>query len=209
MSYEETVQELSSYIGQELNLTAKKEDRIRFGIEILISTVISLSFSLILAWLLGIFKPVVFILFTSAILKVVSGGIHLKSVWECASFGAVIINLLGLISLEIKEVVYDHWLLVLVVSSLYIISSLLLWSPAEVAEKPIKDKRHRRKLRLISLVLAILLLTMVFLSFYLYQDRFVLVNVSIILGLLFQAVTINPLAYKLLDFYYQIKAELI
>jgi accessory gene regulator B len=205
MAYKKVVQTLSGYIAEELNLTEKKRDKIRFGIELLISTFSSVFTTLFLAWLLGNFKPVLFILFSSAMLKQVSGGIHLKTVWECTLFSALFCNLLGLVAISFEGFIYNYWLIFLVISVLYIIISLLLWSPAEVEEKPIKSEEKRRNLKLISILISSFILILVAILAYFYQERFILINTSIILGLLLQTSTINPFAYKLRDFYYQFR----
>jgi accessory gene regulator B len=209
MVYEKTVNKLNNYIVQELDLTAKEQGRIKFGIELLISIIMSLSTTLIVAKLLGIFNSVAFVLLAGAILRQSSGGIHFKTPWECAFFTAFFFNLIGYISFWAKESLFNNWILFLVLSSLYIIMSLLLWSPADVPEKPIKDQRQRRRLKLISLILAISLLILVALSFYFYQNSFALINISLILGLLLQVSAINPWAYKLCKLYYQVRMKLI
>ncbi|ADL13431.1 accessory gene regulator ArgB-like protein [Acetohalobium arabaticum] len=205
MSYKQAIQTLSSYIAEELNLPDKKQDRIRFGLELLVSTLMSLSTSLILAKLLGIFNSVLFILFASAVLKSVSGGIHLKTPWECALFGALFFNILGLTAVVMKTSIYNNWVLFLIISSLYIFISLLLWSPADVEEKPIKGDKKRKTLKMISVILSSILLVLVAVSFFVYEEQFALFNISVILGLLFQSSTISPAAYKLLEFYYQVR----
>ncbi|OCL28096.1 hypothetical protein U472_02565 [Orenia metallireducens] len=209
MIYDTTVNKINNYIVQELDLTAKEQGRIKFGIELLISTIMSLGTTLIVAKLLGILNSVIFISLAGVLLKQVSGGIHFKTPWECAFFTAFFFNLLGYISFWAKESVFNNWVLFLVLSSLYIIISLFLWSPADVPEKPIKDQRQRRRLKLISLILAIFLLILVALLFYIYKGCFALINVSLILGLLFQVSSINPLAYKLCNLYYRVKVKFV
>jgi accessory gene regulator B len=207
MNYDKLVQSISSYIAQELNLTASKQDRIRFGLELLISALISLAVALLVAWLLGVFKPVIIILATVSLLKLSSGGVHLKTIWECAVWGGLLVNLLGLFSLAIKPVVLNNWLVFFTAVSIYSLSSLLLWSPAAADKKPLEDSNHNKKLKLVSLSLTGTLLALIFTLFYLYQERFILINTSIMLGVLFQTSAINPVAYKARDLYYKIKPK--
>lgn len=203
--YVKLIQGVSGYIAKELKLNETDKDKIRFGMEILVSTCLSLFCSLLLARLLGISYSVIFVLLAGAILKQFSGGIHLKTIWECAFFTAIFSNLLGLISLWAEELIYNNWIIFLIISYMYIFVSLYLWSPAEVAENPIKNEKQRRSLRRISLVVVSSLLVLTTFLFCFYKDKCTLFNISITLGLLLQTSTINPLAYYLDDLYYQIK----
>lgn len=208
MLYEKMIQTITGYIAAEMNLGSEKKDRIRFGLEILISTLISIIVSLGLAKILGLFNVVLIILLANGLMKLVGGGVHLKSVGECALFSALSLNIMAYLIIQLQELLYSKWPLFLFISAVYILISLVIWSPADVEEKPIKKERKRNFLKLLSLIISSLLLIIVWLSFYFFQARFIITNISIIFGMLFQSFTINPIAYKLLDVYYQTKSKL-
>lgn len=209
MNYENTVKLVSEYLARELKLTNIEKDRIRFGFELFISTIINLSFSFILAWILGIFQAVVFVLISGSILKMLAGGVHFKTIWECGIFTAIITNLLGLISTRYHLVFYNNWPLLLLISSFYIISSLYLWSPADIPQRPITDKRETRFFKAASILVSLIILITVSLLFYFWQERFAIVAASLISGMLFQVFNISPLAYRLQRYYYQNKNKKI
>lgn len=208
MLYENIIHSITNYIADEIGADSKKKDRIRFGLEILISTFLSVVLSLGLAKILGLFKIVVVILLVNGLMKLIAGGIHLKTVGECALFSALVLNFMAYLVISLQKLIYNVWPLFLVISAFYIFISLLLWSPAEVEEKPIKGERKRKTLRIWSIIVSALLLTEVGLSFYFFKDKFIIFNLSIIFGILFQVFTISPFAYKIIDIYYRIKSNL-
>ncbi len=205
MNYEKTVKLVSEYLARELKLGDREKDRIRFGFELLISTVISLSVSLILGGLLGILKAVIFVLIAGSVLKILAGGIHFETIWECGIFTGIITNLLGLISTEYHNIIYNNWRLFLLISSFYIIVSLLLWSPADVPQRPIADNSEIRFFKTFSILVSLIILVTVSSLFYFYKDRFAIESTGLVSGMLFQVFAINPLAYRLQKYYYQIK----
>lgn len=205
MLYHKVVQGVSGYIARELNLSDKEKDRIRFALEVLISTLMSLALSLVLALILGIIKAVFFVIIAGAALKASAGGIHLKSPLECAVSTALVTSVLGLIATRYSQVLYKNGVWIVLISFLYILFSLLLWSPADVPEKPIKEIRKRQQLKKISILISFAFILLVGFLFLLGASRYSVVIFSILGGLLFQSFTISPAAYRLHNLYYNLK----
>ncbi len=207
--YQKIVENLSKYITNELKIPSTKKDILRFGIEIFLSTSITLFLSIFPAFILGTAKPVIIILLAGASLKILTGGIHLKSPWECAVFTSISVNLLGLVSYNYYKIIYNHWLIFVVVSFIYIFISLLLWSPADVPEKPITKKKKIKFFKITSIVFTSIIFFVVILLFYFKGPVFGILCTGLLLGLLFQSLTINPLFYKLRENYYYIKNHIV
>ncbi len=204
MNYEKVIHDLSNYIAGELNLSNKDQDRIRFGLEIVISQFISFFSALILAYILGIIKYVLIVLFISGVMKVVAGGIHFKTVLECAFFTTFLTNLFGLIAYWIN-ISFSYTWIAFFISIVIIILSLLVWSPAEVENKPLKDDKKRRKFKFLSIIMASFFLILLFILLKINQFEFNILNASILSGLFLHTFSINPLTYKLTSFYYKLK----
>jgi accessory gene regulator B len=209
MVYEKTIRFLTGYIAGELNLTGSRKDRVRYGLEVLISALISLVITLAIAHFLGIFYSAFFILISGAILKTFSGGTHLKTFFECSFFTALIINCLALLNLSLSEIIFNVWPYYLICTTFFTLFSLFLYSPADVPEKPIRDPLQKQRLRLISILITMILIISVTLLFLLYQQRYLILNTSIITGLFFQSLIITPLAYRLIKSYYIIKIRIL
>src|SRR5690554_6480197 len=130
MIYNRIIQGLSGYIAQELKLSDKKKDYIRYSLEVLISSLISLIISLGLAYVLNIFWSVFLVIIAAAVLKSAAGGVHLKSPWECAVSTAMFTNIMGYLSIQFSLFLFKHYPLFIFVTVIYIMTSLYFWSPA-------------------------------------------------------------------------------
>jgi len=203
--YKSLIQNLSGYIARELKLSDKKKAYIRYALEVLISSLISLIISLGLAYVLNIFWSVFWVIIVAAIMKSAAGGVHLKSPWECAVSTALFTNIMGYLSIQFSYFLFRYYPFFLVVSLFYIMISLYFWSPADVPEKPIKEKSKQRQLKRISFFIAIIFAIIVLLVFLLGGREFAIIGISILFGLIFQAFAISPAAYKIQKFYYIIK----
>ncbi len=208
MIYKKSISMMSNYIARELNLTNKEKDRIRFGLEIVISTLTSFLTTMFFAYLFDITGLVFLILTFSAVMKMVGGGIHLKTVWECAVFSALLYNLMGLIAKGLIPTISNHIFLSTSITSTFVLISLYLWSPAEVSNKPITEAK-KSKLKKISLGLGFFFIVVVTILFFVFSDKFSILGIGIIAGLVFHALNINPLAFFITNTYYNFKNHLI
>ncbi len=197
--YKKTVLFISNYISQELQLNDIKTDRIRFGIELLISAMISLFTTLILALFLNIIKPVFIILLIGAWIKSFAGGIHLKKVYQCALFTALTANGLGLILKYNVNLFRVHFWTLLIISFLYIIMSLILWAPMETKMKPFNNLDRKVQFKIISFISVLSIYTFIIINTSYLGFNLIIINCALILGMLLNALTINPLLYKLVE----------
>lgn len=201
--YEKAVHIISDYLARELGMAERDRDRVRFGLEMLISTLISLTSSLVLAMVLGLLKPVIFVLISGAVLKMLAGGVHFNTVWECAFTTSIFTNFLAFLASRSGGVIYSNWQVYFVISALYILLSLLIWAPSDVPQKPITERREIRLFKITSIIVAMVILGISYLLIYLFDTRFIIISAALILGLIFQAFAINPLAYRLQGYYYK------
>ncbi len=205
--YQKIVKTITEYLAEELDISPKKKDRIRFGLEIFLSTVITLIFSLLPAFFFNTAKAVIIILLAGGFLKLLTGGIHMKGPWECAVFTSIFVNIFGLITTNYYNLFYRYWPIFILISYIYLFISLFLWSPADVPEKPITDERKIKLFKTTSIIFSLLLLTLASFLFYFTGSDFAIICTGIILGLDFQALTISPLFYKIQNYYYVLKND--
>ncbi len=201
--YNKLVYILTNYISAELDLDDVTKDKVRFGIEVILSSMITLFLTLIIAVFIGIVIPVSIILFIGALLKVFTGGIHFRTISECSIFTAITVNGLGLLVKSGHSFIYSHLHIFLIVTFLFIMLSLIFWSPAESENRPINSDIKKKRLKYISILLVILAYIFIMLNTYILEYKLTLINSSLIFGILLNAITINPLIERLLFIYYK------
>jgi hypothetical protein len=71
--------------------------------------------------------------------------------------------------------------------------------------------KHNKKIKfkIISILVACFWIIITVILFQIYQDKFLILNSSIIAALLLLTFSLNPLAYIINDFYYSLKNRLI
>ncbi len=201
--YKKLVYILTNYISAELDLDEVTKDKVRFGIEVIISSMITLFLTLIIAVYIDIVIPVSIILIIGALLKVFTGGIHFKTIYECSIFTAITVNGLGLLVKNGHSFIGKHIHTFIIATFLYIILSLIFWSPVESDNRPINSYIKKKRLKYISILLVIVTYIFILLNAYILEYKLILINSSLIFGLLLNAITINPLIKRLLLIYYK------
>ncbi|MFW5998767.1 MAG: accessory gene regulator ArgB-like protein [Halanaerobiaceae bacterium] len=207
MSYDNLIKNISNYISQELGLSDVKQDKIRFGLEIVVSQLISLSAVMCISYVLGILNYVIIILLVTATLRITGGGIHFKTVYECTFFTSIftIVSAYLAVNLSNSNLLNRPYFLVII--SVFIILFLYLWSPAKVENKPFKDECSRKKYKFISTLIGVFWLIFILTSYILFQQRYYILISSTISGLLLQLFSISPLAYIFNNRYYHLKEK--
>ncbi|MGG1659462.1 accessory gene regulator ArgB-like protein [Brevibacillus sp. NRS-1366] len=116
----------------------------KFSLIMIISTLVTLTTSLFLAFLFGVLFETITVLFTFALLRFFSGGFHFKSAELCITatvLGSVILPL-------ISKYTHFSWLLTIISILL-----LLLFSPRGKNQSRIFEKKHFPLLKIISIVI--------------------------------------------------------
>lgn len=181
---------LSNVITRELNFDNVKRAKISYGLETIIGAIIkSVGFPVIF-FLFGVLKQSLIALFTVAILRYVSGGMHLKTFIGCFMVSTAVLVSIGMLSKVL--VINDYLYYILNIVSLVII---ILRSPVDPPEKPIKTKQKRYVMKLISIFILLLL---IYISRTIEND----VKNSILLAIYIQALTLtgwDKTIYKYID----------
>lgn len=193
-----TVNNLSNFLIKKANLDKNKKDKIRFGLEIIISSLISLITILVISLISGLTNIVIFVMISSTILKLIAGGIHFKTIGECALISALFYNITAFIAKYSTQLLLEQRKIFFLAASIFILSSLYFRSPAPVENKPAKTPEERKKLKLFSLTIAI-----IFLIISYFQQNYI--GTGLLMGLILHSFTIIPPAYYLHDKYYSIK----
>ena len=129
---------IAKYIAEEAELSPDRVDSVRYGLEIILGTMIKAAVLLTLACLLGTLPQVIIALVCGSLLRLVSGGAHCTSYLRCLSFGLVVYLSAGMIALNLEKILAPGQLaMILWPCFLSMVLCACLWAPAEVPYRTI------------------------------------------------------------------------
>ncbi len=184
-----------NYIKKNLDIDKRQEAILRYSIELIISGAFSLGLALFVALFLGVFPNVFIIMITSAVFRTFSGGAHSSTMFGCAIYGTVIMNIFGLIT---KHTNPTKSFLGIILMTIFIFS---LWSfyknaPADTPGKPITTKVKREKLRRLSFFTLFIWCIVCLLWYTGLVKNYTIIYASA-LGLLWQSFSLTHWGYAL------------
>ncbi|MDH7576871.1 MAG: accessory gene regulator B family protein [Bacillota bacterium] len=190
------------------NLPEAKIPVLTYGLEVVLSTLLSLAVLLLGGLLAGTPILVLTAAFTGAALRAVAGGVHASGPYFCAFFGGVVFTLIGLAAREAGIAVSLRLLLLIVALTGFAgFSMVSLYAPAGCARRPFTGKEEflkKRRARYVVLSWTLLAgavpaLTLLWPDFLLQESIFLRqVLFASTLGLWWQLFTLTPVAYRLL-----------
>lgn len=145
------VEHLAGYLAGQLSLDEDDRDVVRFGLELVVSTALSLGATLALALAVGVVKPVLAALLVFTPIRIQSGGAHNSTPGLCALVTAVTFTLMGWLAVRLAPWVASYTFISLGGSFLVALAVNHVWAPVETPNKPISS-RQREKLRRRTLV---------------------------------------------------------
>lgn len=169
----------------------ERAEIINYGLQNIIGEIPKLFIMLGIAYLLGVLELSIIAFLIMLPYRTFSGGFHLKTHIGCIIGTSLMYSGTALLAKNILiEPTYLKYLIILAIWIFGIIM-IKLYAPADTENVPILRKKDRRKKQILSYItLTIILLVGLFVK------NNVIFNI-IILGMLFQTLTITKLAYKL------------
>lgn len=168
-----------------LGISEEDAEKVNYGLMILVSTIFKLSIILLVAAFLGIFKLVLITFLTFGALRTFAGGVHAKTSLQCLVamfffyFTIVYCAIYLPFSFQAKALL-----------SLINLILILLYAPADTAEKPIIGEKHKKNLRFLAVATMVVLFLV-----SLFQSQ--TISNIIILATFTECLTITPFAYKI------------
>ncbi len=180
---------LCDIITGELNYSEEKKEIVAYGIETAFLTILGFLSIVLIAFFLNALVPATLAAIFGGLLRRISGGAHFETPTKCLVFGAISYSLLGVISKEVMEIeLYSAYLILFpLLISLIIV---FLYAPVDCDAKPIYSNKLKTKLKMAST--GFVLLTIILIQFSNNQ----LFNISVVLGVGFQALTLLPVFNK-------------
>ena len=195
MSLYSASSKIAKYITKEAALGSGQTDSVRYGLEIILGTLIKGVILLTSACFLGILPQVIIALICGSLLRLVSGGAHCTSYLRCLSCGLVIYLSAGKIALNLERFLDpDQLAIILLLCFLIMALCACLWAPAEVPYRTINYEEWIL-FKGLTMVLLTVLLTAAFLSIAHIKLSFIMAG---LLALLAQTFSFTPLGYLII-----------
>ena len=186
MRFSDITARITNLITNELNYSDEKKEIITYAVETALLSVFGTLLLVVFGYLVNALEPAMMAALFGVLLRRVSGGAHFNTPLKCLLIGALIFTALGVLAKIL--VAYDllnatFQMLILLVS--FILVALL--APVDSDAKPI----HSGKLRISLKISSLIFIGLSFLMITFTYDK--LLNVSAILGLLYQSITLLPI----------------
>ena len=187
MTLHELAANLSSRLctAKEGEPDGKKERRIAFALEGLISTGYSMLVIFFVSLVLGTVKQTMAALLFAGSLRTFTGGVHARTPTRCALISGVVFGSLGL---GVKYLPWPEGFLWNLTAFMVLATVILIFAPRETTNKKIPPAQ-RRVLRIWTVVL--LLFFFFFLIYILKTSNFLLTK-ALLLGMGWQALAVSP-----------------
>jgi len=196
---------IANKVASELSLDDDKREVIAYGAFALMQMVLSIIFVFLCGLLFHVAFEALIISFTASVLRKYSGGVHSSSPGICNFIGTIVcVGQAVLISLLISPLVNLKAVIILgVLISVWSYFIIYKLAPVDSLSKPIvkEEKRKRMKKGSIILLSVYLIITVIFILFYISSgDRKLLFYVLCIYsGILWQAFTLTALGHLLIS----------
>lgn len=161
-------------------------ERIRYGLEIIYLSITKIFVILLVSYLLGMLKETIILMIFSTPLRNYSYGIHAKKSWHC-----YVSSIFCFVLLPKLIINYNLSIILRITISIYALTSMIIYAPADTHKRPIINTNHRKKLKYTSIIITI---SYIFLTI-LINDNY-LCNL-IYLALVIQSTAIIPITYKI------------
>ena len=154
------VNTLLNQFKRNYDLNSTQLATVKYGLEYSLSFLLSFTLTVVFSLVLRNTKIVLFIILGNVLFRFFSGGYHLKRMLHCSIFGAITLNLLGILvkTFEANPIgFYIYIIPTLIFMPLYI----HYFVPVDISNTPIKQHKISKSKR-ISMVIFIIWLIMLF-----------------------------------------------
>ncbi|MDI6878952.1 MAG: accessory gene regulator B family protein [Desulfitobacteriaceae bacterium] len=186
MTFSDITSRITNLIIKELNYSDEKKEIIAYAIETVLLSVFGTILLVIFGYLVDALEPAMIAALFGVLLRRVSGGAHFNTPLKCLLIGAVIYTAIGVLA----KIIVANDLLNATFQMLILLVSLILvalLAPVDSDAKPIHSSKLKISLKVSSMIFIGLSFLMITFTHY------KLLNVSAILGLFYQSITLLPI----------------
>lgn len=167
-------------------------DRVKYGLELIYISITKMIVIILISIILGLIKETFITILLFNGLRTFGYGIHAKKSWHCYVSSSFIFIILPYIFVNINFTVIQK-----IIISLLSLISFILYAPADTHKRPLVNEKHRKKLKIKTLIVCSIYILIMFLS-----NNTLLINL-IILSMVLESFVINPWIYKICDMPYK------
>lgn len=166
-------------------------DRIKYGLEIIYITITKLVVIFGVSAIFNLLKEtIIFTIFINGI-RSFAYGIHAKKSWHCYISSLISFVLMPYI---FSNITFNYFQIISI--SICCLLSIILFAPADTDKRPLVNKKHRLKLKIISTLICLVYIFIIFVS------KNTLLNNLILLTIITESLLINPIIYKIFSLPY-------
>lgn len=178
-----------NFIKKNTHYTEYELLKIKYGLEGIYLTISKVLIILLIGIIFKYLETVIITLLFFNFLRFFAFGVHAKNSWQCLITSILQFNILPFLLLKITIK-----LPLIIIISIFAITSFLLFAPSDTEKRPLTNKNKRIIRKICSLILGVL-----FFVIAIYFDK---LRVPILSSLIIESIVINPLCYKLLGVKY-------
>lgn len=124
---------IAVHMTQATGLEKDKTDQLRYGLEIILGTLIKGAILFSLAYLLKILPQVALALAAGGLFRLLSGGAHCTSYWRCLVLGVTVYMFIGLAAVSIANLTTLQWYKAMAGTFILVAAACTVkWAPGEV-----------------------------------------------------------------------------
>jgi len=163
-------------------------DRVKYGLEILYISITKTLIILGIAAMFGCFIDTLLFFLLITPLKTFSYGLHAKNSMYCYILSIIVFIIIPQIILNFN---INFNIIIKIILSIFSLFSMIKFAPADTCKRPLINKKHRYKLKFISIIISLIYILFVFILENKYMCTLIL------LALVMQSIFINPFTYKI------------
>lgn len=184
MSYLAFSKSLAGFLTEKTGIDHEKEVILTYAIEVLFITLGNILFTLLLAALLGVFPGTLACLVAAFLFRHTAGGTHSNSPWRCAAVTITIYPAMALLAVFLARLDPALIDVLSVVSVLAGLITVAMLAPVDSPAAPIISPYRRKKLKLLSLAVLVLMASVIILLRWSSWEYASQIRVSLILTVL-------------------------
>jgi accessory gene regulator B len=185
---------IAIHMAQATCLGKDKTDQLRYGLEIILGTLIKGAILFSLAYLLKILPQVALALAVGGLFRLLSGGAHCTSYWRCLILGVIVYLFIGLAAVNMANFITLQWYKAMAGTFILMATACTVkWAPGEVPYRAMV-RREIITFKVLSLVYLSLWIGLVL---YLLNETNCSLFLAALWALAMQTISFTPWGYGL------------
>lgn len=187
----------AAHMRKNLSLNKDQEAVVVYSFEVLILNFFTLGSIYLLAWALHCLSTTFTAVLAIFILRSLSGGAHSESPVNCILVSALLVTLIGKITITYGNQLPVSMSIILIVAILLVSMKIIsVFAPVDSPSKPITSESHRKHLRRLSLVAVVAITVLQLILIEINYNVFSQYMLAASLGIAWQTFTLTPAGHK-------------